>query len=98
LSISAGLKSNVPLSNGDLTTLGYVPADYSAELEIYARSLPATYGQEKVPFLYAQPSAKLVPGVAQPKIENATSAEFDEWPRGCESWPSGLGLLSVQLI
>ena len=37
--------------------LGYTPADYSAELEIYARSLPATYGLEKVPFLYAQPSA-----------------------------------------
>jgi len=71
--------------------LGYVPADYSAELEIYARSLPATYGQEKVPFLYAQPSAKLVPGVAQPKIENATSAEFDEWPRGLRELAVRLG-------
>ncbi|QDU26582.1 hypothetical protein ETAA8_16620 [Anatilimnocola aggregata] len=71
--------------------LGYMPADYSAELEIYARSLPATYGQEKVPFLYAQPSAKLVPGVAQPKIANATSAEFDEWPRGLRELAVRLG-------
>lgn len=71
--------------------LGYVTADYSAELEIYARSLPATYGQEKVPFLYAQPSAKLVPGVAQPKIENATAVEFDEWPRGLRELAVRLG-------
>jgi hypothetical protein len=60
--------------------LGYTPADYSAEVEIYARSLPATFGQDKVPFLYAQPSAKLVPGITQPKIENSASVEFDQWP------------------
>lgn len=71
--------------------LGYVPADYSAELEIYARSLPATYGQAKAPFLFAQPSAKLVPGVVQPKIENATSVEFDEWPRGLRELAVRLG-------
>ncbi|MBM3765728.1 MAG: sialate O-acetylesterase [Acidobacteria bacterium] len=62
--------------------LGYVPADYSAELELYARSLPATFGQDKVPFVYAQPSAKLVPGVAPPKIDNAIAIDFDAWPKG----------------
>ena len=71
--------------------LGYTPADYSAELEIYARSLPATFGQDKVPFLYAQPSAKLVPGVTPPKIENATSVEFDEWPKRLRDVASRIG-------
>ena len=61
--------------------LGYTPADYSAELEIYARSLPATHGQDKVPFLYAQPSAKLVPGITAPAIQNGKSVTFDAWPK-----------------
>jgi len=71
--------------------LGYVPADYSAELELYARSLPATYGQESVPFLYAQPSPKLVPGVTQSKIENSSYVEFDEWPKGLRELAVRLG-------
>ena len=61
--------------------LGYTPADYAAELDIYARSLPATYGQEKVPFLFAHPSSALVPGITAPKLDNAASAEFDQWPK-----------------
>ena len=65
--------------------LGYAPADYSAELEIYARSLPATYGQDKVPFLYAQPSAKLVPGISAPSIPNAKSVPFDAWPKSLKN-------------
>ena len=71
--------------------LGYVPAENAAELELYARSLPTTYGQDKVPFLYAQPSAKLVPGVTPPKIENATSVEFDAWPKGLREVAARLG-------
>jgi len=61
--------------------IGYTPADYSAELEIYAHSLPATYGQDQVPFLYAQPSAKLVPGITLPKIQHGKSVTFDVWPK-----------------
>jgi hypothetical protein len=61
--------------------LGYTPADYSSELEIYARSLPSTYGMGKLPFLYAQPSAKLVPAITPPKIENSKATEFDQWPK-----------------
>lgn len=76
------------LGYGDL---GYVPADYSAELELYARSLPATFGQDKVPFLYAQPSAKLVPGVTPPKIDNAIYVEFDAWPKGLRELAVRLG-------
>jgi len=70
---------------------GYSPADYSPELEIYARSLPATYGQEKVPFLHAQPSATLVPGMTPPKIANAKSAEFDQWPKSLKTIATQLG-------
>lgn len=71
--------------------LGYTPADYAAELEIYARSLPATYGQEKVPFLFAHPSSTLVPGITAPKLENAASAEFDQWPKSLRELATQLG-------
>ncbi len=71
--------------------LGYTPADYSPELEIYASSLSSTYGQKKVPFFYAQPSAKLVPGITQPKIENAKAAEFDQWPKSLRELATQLG-------
>ena len=63
----------------------------SPELEIYARSLPATYGQEKVPFLYAQPSATLVPGMTPPKIANSKAAEFDQWPKTLKAIATQLG-------
>jgi hypothetical protein len=71
--------------------LGDSPADYASELEIYARSLSATYGQEKVPFLYAQPSVTLVPGIAPPKIANAKTAEFDQWPKTLKAIAAQLG-------
>lgn len=71
--------------------VGYAPAEYAAELEIYAKSLPATYGQEKVRFLYAQPSSKLVPGITPPKIEAAACAEFDQWPKSLKDLASRLG-------
>jgi hypothetical protein len=71
--------------------LGYAPADYAAELEIYAHSLPVTYRQEHVLFLYAQPSAKLVPGITLPKIERSISVEFEEWPKGLRDLAVRLG-------
>ncbi len=71
--------------------IGYNPADYSAELETYARSLPATYGQENVPFFHAQPSATLVPGITPAKIPNAKSADFDQWPKSLKDIASQLG-------
>lgn len=71
--------------------LGYAPADYSAELELYAQSLPATYGQDNVPFLYAQPSARLVPGITPPNIANSTRVEFDQWPKGLREIAVQLG-------
>jgi len=65
--------------------LGYTPADYSAEVETYARSLPATYGQDKVPFLYAQPSATLVKGITAPSIQNGKSVIFEAWPKSLKN-------------
>ncbi len=73
------------------SNLGYTPADYSPELEIYARSLPATYGMQKVPFLYAQPTATLVPGVSSPKIENSKAAVFEQWPKSLRELALQLG-------
>jgi len=61
--------------------LGYTPADYAAELGIYARSLPNTYGQEKVQFIYAQPAGSLAEGIKSPAIPGAKSITFDQWPK-----------------
>jgi hypothetical protein len=61
--------------------LGEAPAHYAAEMELYARSLPATYGQENVQFIYAQPSATLVKDITVPQIPGAKRITFDAWPR-----------------
>ncbi|MEK6256734.1 MAG: hypothetical protein N2C13_05385, partial [Chloroflexota bacterium] len=61
--------------------IGYTPADYAAELEIYASSLTNTYDQNKVQFIYAQPTSSLVNGITEPKVPDAKSIKFDEWPR-----------------
>ncbi|NQT88944.1 hypothetical protein HQ560_19405, partial [bacterium] len=68
---------------------------YAAALEAYAASLPQTYGQEKVPFVYAQPSAKLAPGIARPKIPNGKSVELNEWPKSLKDIATQLGTLSA---
>lgn len=60
------------------------PADYAAELETYAKSLPATYGQTDVQLLYAQPSSSLVEGITAPEIPGAKEVIFDEWPQSLE--------------
>jgi hypothetical protein len=60
--------------------IGYTPANYAAELEIYAKSLPSTYGQDKVQFIYAQPASSLVKGITAPEIPGAESITFDKWP------------------
>jgi hypothetical protein len=60
-------------------------------LEIHAASLPATYGLDRVPFHYAQPSATLIPGITSPKIEGAKAVEFDQWPKSLKDIASRLG-------
>ena len=77
---------------GSGSSHGYPPAtDYSAELELYARSLPATFGQDKVPFLHAQPTAALVPGITAPKLENAANVEFTQCPETLRDLAAQLG-------
>ncbi|MHC4252526.1 MAG: hypothetical protein ACYS9X_25690, partial [Planctomycetota bacterium] len=66
---------------------------YAPALEAYAASLTGTYGQDTVPFIYAQPSAGLVDGIARPEIGNAMSVEFDQWPKSFQEIASKLGAL-----
>jgi hypothetical protein len=73
------------------SNLGYTPAEYAAELELYARSLAATHGQNQVPFLHAQPSSKLVPGITPPQIAGAVGVEFDSWSKGLRELAAELG-------
>jgi len=61
--------------------IGYEPALYAPELEIYAKSLPDTYGQDQVQFIYAQPAGSLVDGITNPSIPDAKSVTFDRWPK-----------------
>lgn len=61
--------------------LGYVPADYSAELEIFAKSLPATFGREAVPFLHAQPGKSLAEAITTPTIPGGKGVTFEAWPK-----------------
>jgi hypothetical protein len=61
--------------------IGYEPALYASELEILAQSLPDTYGQDKVQFIYAQPADSLVEGISNPRIPNGKGATFHQWPK-----------------
>jgi hypothetical protein len=78
------------------SNIGYSPADYAAELETYARSLPGTFGQEQVRFLHAQPSTTLVQGITTPKLDNAASVEFDQWPMSLRDIATRLGTAAQQ--
>ena len=75
------------------SNLGEDPAHYAAELEIYAKSLSSTYGQEKVQFLFAQPASSLVEGITAPRIPGAKSASFDQWPKSLQGTAIRLGEL-----
>lgn len=74
--------------------IGYDPAEYAAELEIYARSLTNTYGQAKLSFLFAQPANSLVKGITTPEIGGAQSIVFDQWPKSLKELAVGLADLA----
>jgi hypothetical protein len=67
------------------SNIGENPAHYAAELEIHARSLPDTYGQNNIQFLYAQPTNSLVEGITAPRISGAKSTNFDQWPKSLKN-------------
>ncbi|MEJ6570791.1 MAG: hypothetical protein QNL01_11180 [Akkermansiaceae bacterium] len=74
--------------------LGYTPANYAAELEIFAKSLPATYGQDKIQFIYAQPASTLVKGITAPQIPGAKSITFDQLPKTLKDFAEGMAKLA----
>ena len=67
------------------SNIGEDSSDYAAELEIYAKSLPETYGQQEVPFLYAHPKKSLVENIKLPKIDGAKVTYFDQWPKSIKA-------------
>ncbi len=74
--------------------IGYAPADYAAEMEVYAKSLANTYGLKEVQFIYAQPSDSLVEGVKTPGIAGANRVKFDRWPKSLKD----LAIRMAQMI
>lgn len=74
--------------------LGYTPANYATELELYAKSLPNTYGQDKVQFTYAQPASSLVKGITTPKIPGAKSIPLDQWPKSLKNLAAKMAKLA----
>ena len=74
--------------------IGENPAHYAAELEIYAKSLSDTYGQDEVQFLYAQPAGSLVEGITALNIPNAKSVSFNQWPKSLKVIAAGLAELA----
>lgn len=69
---------------------------YASALEVLARGLPDTFGQQDVRFLFAQPAASLVPGIEKPTIRNARSMEFSQWPKDLQSIATRLGELAAE--
>lgn len=74
------------------SNIGENPAHYATELEIYAKSLPTTYGQKEIQFLYAQPTG--VEGIAAPKIPGAKRVTFEAWPKSLKEIAIGLATLA----
>jgi len=76
--------------------LGKDASGYDAALEAYADSLPQTYGQEKVFFVFAQPTAELVEGIARPEIRDGKCVEFGQWPKSLKEIAARLGALAAE--
>ena len=73
-------------------------AKYAPSLKVYAESLPETFGQKRVSFVYAQPAASLVEGITVPTLEGASSVEFDRWPKTLETIAAQLGKLAAERV
>ena len=76
------------------SNIGENPADYAAELEVYAKSLPLTYSQKEIQFLYAQPTAAVVEGITAPKIPGAQGITFDQWPKSLKEMAAKMANLA----
>jgi len=69
---------------------------YAPALNVYANSLTQTYGQDKVAFIYAQPTTELVEGMTKPQIKNSMSVEYNEWPKSLMEIAARLGALAAE--
>ena len=78
--------------------IGKDASRYSDALKAYAISLPRTYGQDTVTFVYAHPSAELVEEISRPRIESSACVEFTEWPRSLKDIAARLGALAAKKI
>jgi len=76
------------------SNIGENPADYAAELEIYVKSLPQTYGQKSIQFLYAQPTAAVIEGITASNIPGAQSIPIDQWPKSLKELAARFGKLA----
>ena len=76
------------------SNIGEKASEYATELEIYAKSLPETYEQGRVPFFYAQPTSSLVEGINLPQIPGSKYLTFDEWPKSLKVLAVSLGKMA----
>jgi hypothetical protein len=76
--------------------IGADPSRYTPALNAIAASFAATCGQKEVPFIYAQPSTGLVEGITKPRIKNAASIEFEQWPKSLREIATKLGALAAK--
>lgn len=71
----------------DRGNLGTDKSRYSAAVAAYANSLPITYGQAKVPFIFAHPKE----GGEAPNLPEATRIDFTDWPKSLAELGTKLG-------
>ena len=76
------------------SNIGENPADYAAELEVYAKSLPQTYGQKDIQFIFAQPTVAVVEGITAPKIPGSQSISIDQWPKSLKDLAASMAALA----
>ena len=73
------------------SNIGENASEYASELEIYAKSLPETYEQGRVPFFYAHPTSSLVEGITFPRISGSEFISFSKWPKSLKEIAISLG-------
>ena len=74
--------------------IGQDVSKYAAALSAYAKSCAKTYGQEKVSFVCAHPTAELVPGIGEPEIKGGVVLTLGEWPKSLQRIAAELGDLA----
>ncbi len=63
---------------------------YSPSLQALALSLPQTFDQKEVKFIYAHPSENLISGIGKTGL-SAPTIEMDQWPKSLEDIAKQLG-------